>query len=259
MLTKGEFVEGLKTMVSSLSTGIFNTLDNTISFLLEILGFDLGLEGSLFTAISNGVQNIIQFVKDGFVNIQTFFSETIPMWFSDMKQFVSDKFWEIIEATKQKIIEKFEELDSSGRIQGAMEAIQNKFDEILQGFKDMIDYVAGIPGRIKDYIVSILPDWLKWGDDTPAVDPTAFVPPTRTLPIAPMTQEDANEIQRYLNGISSNTGEVIRRETDMTVSNKAAMPGGIMIAQDNRANNSSVTSNTAIMSFPSPMNEYVPQ
>lgn len=260
MLTKGEFVEGLKTMIGSLSSGIFNMLDNTISFILEVLGFDLGLEGSLYVAITKGVQNVIQFVKDGFSTIQEFFRETVPAWFNDMKNFVSDKFWEIIEATKQKIIDKFNELDISGRIGRTIEAIQTKFDEILKGFKDMIDYVAGIPGRVVDYIGSIIPDWLKFNTG-PRIEPQLYYKPSmdQTLPIAPMDREDANEIERYLNGISSNTGEVIRRETDMTVSNRAAIPGGIMIAQDNRANNSSVTSNTAIMSFPSPMNEYIPQ
>lgn len=260
MLTQGEFVEGLKTMIRSLSTGIFNMVDNTVSFLLELLGVDLGLEGSLFKAVSNGVQNIIQFVKDGFASLQNFFSETVPAWFSDMKQFVSDKFWEIIEATKQKIIEKFDELDIAGRIQGAIEAIRNKFDEIIQGFKDMIDYVAGIPDRVIDYISSIIPDWLKF-NTSPRIEPQLYYKPSmdKTLSIAPMNRENADEIERYLNGIPSNVGEVIRRETDITVSNRAAIPGGIMIAQDNRANNSTVMSNTAIMSFPSPMNEYGPQ
>ncbi len=131
-MTKGEFLAGLQTIISSLTTGVFNALDNAISFLIEVLGFDLGPEGSLVAVIKDTIPKIIQYVKDGFTSIQLFFSETIPQWFQETKDFVTNKFWEIIELTKQKIIEKFEELDISGRIAAAIEAIKGKFDQFIQ-------------------------------------------------------------------------------------------------------------------------------
>lgn len=251
---KGAFVKLFFDIGKFLTT----SLDVLLTRVLELFKVDFGPDGTLFKSIGNSINGIIQWFKDGFSMLENFFMIEIPLWFSETKDFIYNKFWETIENVKNTITAKFNELDISGRITNAITSIQNKFDEIIDGFKGMVDYIAGIPGRITDYIISIIPSWMK--SDTQNILPTVIPNSSFTQPLSQNTINygaEARDVNEWLNSIQPNSAQRISQESAAIESKKNNL--GVIISQDNRSSSNVNTSNTTMMGFSSPINEYAPQ
>ncbi len=123
----------------------------------------------------------------------------------------------------------------------------------------MIDYVVSIPGRVRDYVTSFLPDWLSW-NSTPALEPQLYMKPEDSVIIPRDTVIDDDvkgELRDYLNGISSNSANRLEVGTKAILDNKTN-GGGVAIMMDNRRNSNVSSATTTIMAFPSPMADFQP-
>lgn len=265
LLLDGEWRKGLTGIFESIGVFVWNSLDTVLTEIFSALGVDFGEDGTLFTSIKGQIDNLIQWIINGFDSIGNFFVITIPQWFEDAKTFVNEQFWAMVTKTKELVVGAIDALGITDAITATIDAIKITYQTILDGFKGFIDWIANIPTRVKEYVQSILPDWMKDDPVLKGSDATDLlrkldreaeesrrkmeehfgVPPTPqglTLPptISPNSSSSSNLLQ---DGRSS--GERTLSSMNLVVSN------------DNRTSNVT-SSSTNMVGFGAPINEYAP-
>ena len=149
-----------------------------------------GVVGGLLTGLTGNEstwEDIKQWFADGWNGICTFFTETIPAFFSqlwtDIKQAFSNGwnaivtfFTESIPAWIDSVIEWFSTLperagEKIGELLGciynfatsAWEWVTNDLPLIIQG---VVDWFAGLPGRIWEWLTTAISNIIAWGTET---------------------------------------------------------------------------------------------
>lgn len=279
----GDFVGGIADSISMILNGdwkaglsnLFFTVTNTLAdllkglgiFVVDTIGAFLGFEeGGLGVAIESLIKSISTWIKDGIKTLKDFFIIEIPALFFDIRDWSVNKFWEIFDGIKTYITTKLDEWGIPDLFSKTIESIKEKFTIITDGFKALIDYVTGIPGRIKEYILSILPDWLK--PDSNGITYTPFVTPTFDIP-SPLTPPGSltsdqldkakSDLKKYLTETTPKSRKLLEQPAPFQgVHGGGGGGAGLVIAQDNRTTVNNTSATTSIMSWSSPMADYSP-
>lgn len=249
---------------------LLNILGDTTAKFLDIFG--IGVPGSLHDKITAWISDLGAVFDQAILDIKTFFLSYIPEKFVEFKDKAIASITGWFDGMVTKVDESFAISDTFAYLKVKAEEYYNK---ITGAFTDFLDYIVSMPGKILDYIDSLIPDWLKDPKNTNEVidenirsfndqftSPKYILPQpqfdTRVPgnPDLSIQQQNMNDINKFLGYQPPTSAEKLQ----FFENERKNMPGAnVAIAQDNRSMNTYSSNSTSIMSFAGSINEYGPQ
>ena len=145
------FLGGVKKLFIDFPIKLVSYIGDAFFTLVESALAAFGIESEMVTNIKNIFRNLPETIKQAFEDAMTFITETIPQFFTDMKDAVVDKAESVINSIKNFFTDTYDSIKNT--FTDTIEGISNFFGNIADKIKTVINTaIEGLPlpGFIKD-------------------------------------------------------------------------------------------------------------